>query len=81
MAARRTSQSAPYSGPALIESNLPGYDKAELETERELVSKVLECKNSVKMAQEEIVKLNAEKKDWISNPLILRKSQKILPLR
>ncbi|MES2259985.1 MAG: pesticin C-terminus-like muramidase [Pseudomonadota bacterium] len=53
---------APYSGPALIEANLPDYDKSELITERDLVAKVQQCKDAAKIAQGAVAKLQDVKK-------------------
>lgn len=57
-----TKKPAAYTGTTLIEANLPAYDKAELTTERALITKVEECKDAAKVAQEQITKLQGEKK-------------------
>lgn len=51
-----------YSGPALTEANLLDYEKSDLVAERALIAKVKECNDAAKVAQDQVVKLQAEKK-------------------
>ena len=74
--AKKNKTDSPYDGPALIEANLPGYDKAELAAERKLRADVQACKDAAKAAQAEIGKLETEKKGLDKNAPDFKKAAK-----
>ncbi|MDQ1924211.1 pesticin C-terminus-like muramidase [Massilia pseudoviolaceinigra] len=70
--------SAPVVRVALVEENLPDYDKDELQKERELIAKSEACFVSAKLAKEEIERLTKEKKGLSKkDPDFTKKSREI----